>query len=120
MGSLAQPRLCQGVSVKKRAAERFGLNLPMTVRWTTRSGIAEAHTQSKNVSSRGIYFLMQKPIEDGSSMEIVLTFPDEIILRGLLRTRVCCRARVRRTEVIEGDCVGVAAQIESYRFLPAK
>lgn len=106
--------------VKNRAAERFRLNLPMTVRWTTQSGIAEAHTYSRDVSSRGIYFFLQKQIEDNSHVEIVLTFPDEIQLTGQGRTRVYCRGRVRRTEVMESDRIGVAAQIERYRFLGAK
>src|SRR4029077_7994309 len=38
-------------SVELRATERFPLNLPMTVRWTSRSGIAEAQTWSQDVSS---------------------------------------------------------------------
>ena len=108
-----------GVCVKHRAAERFRLNLPMTVRWDTASGIAEAHTQSRDVSSRGVYFFLQKQIENGSRLEIVLTFPDQIRLSGQGRTRVYCRGRVRRTEVMESDRVGVAAQIETYRFLAA-
>jgi hypothetical protein len=103
--------------MKDRAAERFPLNLPMTVRWTTRSGIAEAQTESQDVSSGGIYFFLPKQIEDGSQVEIVMTLPHEITLDGQTQTRVRCQGRVRRTEVVELNRVGVAAQIESYKFL---
>jgi hypothetical protein len=48
------------------------MKLPMTVRWATRSGIAEAQTESQDVSSRGIYFFLSKQIEDVSPVEIVL------------------------------------------------
>jgi hypothetical protein len=90
----------------------------MTVRWTSQSGIVEAQTQSQDVSSRGIYFfLKQGQIEKGSQVEIVLTFPDGIILADSTPTRVCCQGRVRRTQAIEPDCIGIAAEIERYRFV---
>jgi PilZ domain len=102
-------------STERRATERFPLNLPMTVRWTTRSGIAEAQTESQDVSSRGIYFFLPKQIKDGSEVEIVIILPRENTLDG--RRRVHCQGRVQRTEVMELNRVGVAAQIESYEFL---
>jgi hypothetical protein len=104
-----------GESMERRATNRFTMKLQMTVRWTTRSGIAEAQTESQDVSSRGIYFFLSKQIEDGSPVEIVMTLPPEITLDG--RTHVHCQGRVQRTEVMELNRVGVAAQIESYEFL---
>lgn len=101
-----------------RRAKRFPLRLPTTVRWTSPSGIAEATTVSRDVSSRGIYFFLSKQIKEGSPVEIVLTFPHEIASDG--RYRVLCRGRVQRTEVMEANHVGVAARIESYEFLDAK
>lgn len=91
----------------------------MTVRWTTRSGVVEAQTQSHDVSSGGIYFFLPKRIATDSQVEIVMTLPEEIPFDGQTRTgtRICCYGRVRRTEIIESDRVGVAAQFESYRFL---
>jgi hypothetical protein len=44
-----------------------------------------------------------------------MTLRHEITLDD--RTRVRCKGRVQRTEVIELNRVGVAAQIESYEFL---
>ena len=41
---------------ERRTAQRFRIKLPMTVRWTSGSAIGEAHTESKDVSSRGVYF----------------------------------------------------------------
>lgn len=96
--------------MERRATERFPLNLPMTVRWRTRSGIAEAHTESRDVSSAGIYFFLSKEIKDGSTIEIVMALPHD-------RTRIRCRGRVQRTKIIELNRVGVAAQIEKYEFL---
>ena len=98
----------------RRTTERFPLNLPMTVRWTTRSGITETQTESEDVSSGGIYFYLSERIKDGLEVEIVLTLPHEVTLAG--RARVQCHGRVRRSEVMLNR-VGVAAQIDSYQFL---
>jgi hypothetical protein len=97
--------------MKNRSVERFPLSLPICVRWNTPSGSAEAETRSRNVSSRGIYFFLPSPIEDGSTVEITIALPEESS-----GSRIHCQGRVRRTEVIEPDQIGVAAQIERYCF----
>jgi len=99
----------------ERLSKRFPLCLPTTVRWTTRSGTTEEKTESRDVSSRGIYFFLSEQIEDGSPVEIVINLPHEIALDG--RSRVLCKGYVQRTEVMKVNRVGVAARIESYEFL---
>jgi hypothetical protein len=101
---------------ERRATARFLLNLPMTVRWTTGSGIAEAETESRDISSRGLYFFLPKEVPNGSPVEIVLTLPHEITLHG--RTRVFCQGCIQRTETTKVHCFGVVARIERYEFLP--
>ena len=98
----------------ERRTRRFPLHLPMTVRWTTQSGVSEAETESQDVSSGGIYFFLSEHIEDGSPVEIVMTLPPEDALES--RTNLRCRGRVQRMEVIESNRIGVAVQIERYDF----
>jgi PilZ domain len=98
----------------ERRTKRFPLRLPMTVRWTTQSGISEAESESQDVSSGGIYFFLSEHIEAGSPVEIVMTLPAEDALES--RTHLRCRGRVQRTEVTESNRIGVAAQIERYDF----
>src|SRR5215469_15833009 len=97
-----------------RRARRFPLHLPMTVRWTTQSGVSEAETDSRDVSSGGIYFFLSEQIEDGSPVEIVMTLPPEDAPES--RTHLRCRGRVQRTEMLETNRIGVAVQIERYDF----
>ena len=101
---------------ERRTAQRFRIKLPMTVRWTTGSAVGEARTESKDVSSRGVYFFLPKQVRDGSPVEIVLTLPHEITLAGPVRVR--CLGRVRRAEedTPEGRS-GIVAEIERYEFL---
>lgn len=92
------------------------MRLPLTVRWTTGAAVGETNTESRDVSSRGVYFFLSKDVKEGSPVEILLTLPNEITLAGPVRVR--CLGRVQRTEQ-RGDegSVGVVAAIERYEFL---
>jgi PilZ domain len=100
---------------ERRTAQRFQIKLPMTVRWTTGSAIGEARTESKDVSSRGVYFFLPKDVKNGSPVEIVLTLPHEITLAGPVRVR--CLGRVQRSEEEDEGRLGIVAEIERYEFL---
>ena len=87
----------------------------MIVRWTSDAAIGEATTESRDVSSRGVYFFLSKDVKEGSPVEILLTLPNEITLAGPVKVR--CLGRVQRTEPREEGSVGVVAAIERYEFL---
>lgn len=100
---------------ERRLSRRFQMKLPLTVRWTNESAIGEVITESKEVSSRGIYFLLPKEVKSGSPVEIVMTLPHEVTMAGPVRVR--CLGRILRTSVESGSSFGVAAAIERYEFL---
>lgn len=87
----------------------------MTVRWTNGSVIGGADTESEDVSSRGVYFLLPEEVKNGSAVEIVLTLLHENTLAAPLRVR--CQGRVLRTEIKGLDRIGVVAKIERFEFL---
>src|ERR1700694_70586 len=100
---------------ERRTTQRFSMRLPLTVRWTTGAAVGETSTESRDVSSRGVYFFLSKDVKEGSPVEILLTLPNEITLAGPVRVR--CLGRVQRTEPREEGAVGVVAAIERYEFL---
>lgn len=103
---------------ERRNAQRFHIRLPMTVRWTAGNAVGEASTESKNVSSRGVFFNLPKTVKSGSPVEILLTLPHEITLAGPVRVR--CLGRIQRAEpgeVTPGGLFGMVAEIERYEFL---
>jgi hypothetical protein len=100
---------------ERRTAQRFRIRLPLTVRWTSGSAIGEAHTVSKDVSSRGVYFFLPKEVKNGSPVEIVLTLPNEITMAGPVRVR--CLGRIQRAEGDGDGRTGLVAEIERYEFL---
>src|SRR5207247_7187642 len=91
------------------------MRLPLTVRWTTGAAVGETSTESRDVSSRGVYFFLSKDVKEGSPVEILLTLPNEITLAGPVRVR--CLGRVQRPEQREEGAGGVAAGIERYECL---
>ena len=112
------PDTTRGMAIsvtERRSARRFEIQLPLIVCWTSGYAVGEAVTDSKDVSSRGIYFLSPKDIKHGSPIEIVMTLPHEITRVGPVKVR--CLGRIQRIELRPGRKVGVAAAIERYEFL---
>ena len=104
-------------TLERRAARRFSMSLPLKVRYPmTDDGVVEKEGKTRDVSFRGLYFLTEGALETGSSIEFVLTLPQQITLAGDVRIR--CYARVLRVEPHNGHR-GVAARIDRYEFLPA-
>jgi hypothetical protein len=97
---------------EKRSTRRFGLRLPVSVRY----GGTDRAAQTRDVSARGICFYVDSSIESGSAIDFTLTLPPEITLTESIRVR--CKGRVVRVE--PGDATGklpVAAVIDEYEFL---
>ena len=79
-------------AVERRAARRFSMMLPVKVRFEAGNGVSELQGETRDVSFRGLYFLMEAAVETGSSIEFVLTLPQQITLAGDVHIR--CYARV--------------------------
>ena len=52
---------------ERRVSRRFLMRLPLTVRWTDENVVGEADTESREVSSRGVYFHLPKGLRSGSA-----------------------------------------------------
>ncbi len=51
---------------------RFDMRLPAIVRL---EGASEVHTETQNVSARGVFFYLDRPVSAGTKLEVTLTFP---------------------------------------------
>ncbi len=100
----------------RRAARRFAMMLPVRLRYPDGAGVVEKDGETRDVSYRGLYFFTQAEPLAGSSIEFVLTLPQQITLAGDVHIR--CYGRVLRVESHE-DRRGVAARIDRHEFLPA-
>jgi PilZ domain-containing protein len=112
-GLLAVRRAMQANLQERRAMRRFDMRLPAIVRL---EGANDFHTETQNVSARGVFFYVDHPVIAGTKVEVTLTFPPHVTLTDAVRVRFSARV-VRVENPIPSARVGVAAMIENYEFL---
>ncbi|HEY1676873.1 MAG TPA: PilZ domain-containing protein [Candidatus Sulfotelmatobacter sp.] len=113
-----------GVQLERRAGQRFSYLLPVSVHQPSTSAAGVGITQ--DLSSRGVFFLTELPLAEGSEVELTLQMPSEITLGESMPVR--CRGRVLRIvrPVVAANAasapptaakIGVAVRIENYEYL---
>jgi hypothetical protein len=106
------PRM-QSDSQERRTMRRFDMRLPAVVRLDPEN---EFHTETQNVSARGVFFYLDRPLPAGTACEVTLTFPPHITLTDAVRVRFTARV-IRSESPLPSSRVGTAAMIENYEFL---
>ncbi|MFZ0199115.1 MAG: PilZ domain-containing protein [Candidatus Sulfotelmatobacter sp.] len=76
----------------------------------------EFQTEIQNVSARGVFFYLDRPVPAGTPCEVILTFPPHITLTDAVRVRFTARV-IRSESPLPSLRVGTAAMIEDYEFL---
>ncbi len=99
---------------ERRAMRRFDMRLPAAVRI---AGEPELSTETENVSARGIFFQLQRPLREGDLIAVTLTFPPHVTLTEKVRVRFDARVIRVQAQSVSGAPVGIAAAIEAYEFL---
>jgi len=92
---------------------RFDMRLPAVVRLDENN---EFQTETQNVSARGVFFYLNRPVPAGTTCEVTLTFPPHITLTDAVRVRFTARV-IRSESPLPSSRVGTAAMIEDYEFL---
>jgi hypothetical protein len=104
-----------GVEADRREARRFTMTLPLRVLPGETHG-PELQAQTRDVSYRGLYFLVDADFETGNDIDFVITLPHQVTQAGDVRIR--CSGQVVRVEPSDSGRRGIAAKIERYEFLP--
>jgi hypothetical protein len=100
---------------ERRTMRRFDMRLPASVR-ISGNGLRDLMTETQNVSARGVFFYLDRPLTEGMRIEVTMTFPPHVTLTEPVRVRFTARVvRVETSHSVTG--VGVAAMIEEYEFL---
>jgi len=92
---------------------RFDMRLPAVVRL---EGTDEVQTETQNVSARGVFFYLDRPVAAGTKLEVILTFPPHVTLTDAVRVRFTARV-IRIENPLPSARIGTAAMIEDYQFL---
>jgi hypothetical protein len=100
------------IRLERRARQRFEVNLPVSIQL---EGLTVAGF-TQDVSARGIFLYSERPIAEGTRLELTLTLPAEVTLTESMRVRCC--GRVLRSSPSAGERHGIAVYLESYEYLP--
>jgi hypothetical protein len=106
------PRM-QPEAQERRTMRRFDMRLPAVVRLDQNS---EFHTETQNVSARGVFFYLDRSVPTGTRCDVTLTFPPHITLTDAVRVRFTARV-IRVESPLPSLRIGTAAMIEDYEFL---
>lgn len=103
---------------ERRTARRYDLSLPIIIRLPTERELDSSEGKTRDISTRGLYFVIEQDLSAGSELDITLTLPAEITHGTAVFVRALGKVvRVeRRTE--DGTArMGVAAVIERYDII---
>ncbi len=111
------------VRVERRVGQRFPYLLATSFRQIS-DGI-EGVGFTQDLSSRGVFFLTDAHLTEGSEIELTVRMPSEITLGESMPVR--CKGRILRivrpgtegTGVVQPK-IGVAVRLECYEYLPER
>lgn len=109
-----------GVMSERRGARRYDLSLPVIIR-TAAQGFAETQKgKTRDISTRGLYFVVDQDLLDDSPLDILLTLPSEMTNGEEVLVKASGKVVRREQRVEDGNArQGVAAVIERYDIMRA-
>jgi PilZ domain len=103
---------------ERRTARRYDLSLPVIIRVPAERLPDSRKGKTRDVSTRGLYFVLDQDLEAGSELDITLTLPAEVTHGGEVFVRALGKVvRVERRMEDGSARLGVAAVIERYDII---
>ena len=104
-----------GGMTERRTARRYDLSLPIIIRVPAERSLDSTQGKTRDISTRGLYFVVDENLESGSQLDITLTLPAEITHGSEVFVRAHGKVvRVERRMENGSSRMGVAAVIERY------
>lgn len=103
---------------ERRTARRYDLSLPIIIRVPAERELDTQQGKTRDVSTRGLYFVVEQNLEAGSELDLTLTLPAEITNGTEVFVRALGKVvRVERRMEDGNTRMGVAAVIERYDII---
>lgn len=100
---------------ERRLARRYDLSLPVNIRMPINREPRLHSGQTRDISTRGVYFTVTDDLAPGSELDFTLTLPAEITRGSEVFVRAHGRViRVDKRSDDDHESIGVAAVIERY------
>ena len=103
---------------ERRLARRYDLTLPVSIRSEEEKLVIRQEGKTRDISTKGLYFVVERDLMDGSELDLTLTLPAEITHGSDVFVRA--QGKIVRVErrLEEGETrMGVAAVIERYDII---
>jgi len=107
-----------GLMSERRGARRYDLSLPVMIRIPAQGFAATQNGKTRDISTRGLYFVIDQDVRAGSDLDIMLTLPSEMTNGG--EVLVKATGKIVRVELRMEDGTarqGVAAVIQRYDIM---
>jgi PilZ domain len=103
---------------ERRTTRRYDLSLPVIIRVPAERVVDSQEGKTRDISTRGLYFVIEQDLKTGSELDITLTLPAEITHGAEVFVRALGKVvRVER-HLDDGTIrMGVAAVIERYDII---
>ena len=100
---------------ERRSTRRYDLSLPIIVRIPAERALDSQHGKTRDISTRGLYFVVDRNLESGSQLDLTLKLPAEVTQGSEVFVRALGKVvRVERRMEDGSSRMGVAAVIERY------
>lgn len=100
---------------ERRTTRRYDLSLPVLVRGPKEKVIDPQKGKTRDISTRGLYFVMDEEPQAGSHIDLILTLPTEITTGAEVLVHALGKVLRLEPRIEDGNKrMGVAAVIERY------
>jgi hypothetical protein len=103
---------------ERRTARRYDLSLPVIIRIPVENDSSARNGKTRDISTRGVYFTIDREMSAGTELDMTLTLPAEVTRGSEVLIRATGKViRVERKSEDVSLRVGVAAVIERYEIV---
>ena len=103
---------------ERRTTRRYDLSLPLIIRVPAEKAQESQQGKTRDISTRGLYFVLDQNLEAGSELDLTLTLPSEVTHGSDVHVRVLGKVVRVEKRLEEGNTrLGVAAVIERYDII---
>ncbi len=103
---------------ERRTARRYDLSLPIIIRVPAEKTPDSQQGKTRDISTRGLYFVVDQNLEAGSELDLTLTLPGEITRGSEVLVRALGKVVRVEQRMEDGNTrMGVAAVIERYDII---
>jgi len=104
--------------MERRTTRRYDLSLPILIRIPAEKGEDSQQGKTRDISTRGLYFVIDQNLEAGSELDLTLTLPSEVTRGSEVFVRALGRVLRVEQRIEDGNArLGVAAVIERYDII---